>query len=112
MTSENNPDGEADEQTNKQLRTDGGRNRSNAGTQHLAQIMMNRRQVDIDKSKPTVKEIVAATERTPSNFDIFQLENAGDTQGTEVPLKKVIDRTAREDTVFFRAVEKERNAGR
>lgn len=112
MTARNNADGTTDEQTNNQLRTDGGQDRSNAGTRPIAQIKMNRSPVDIDDSKPTVKEIVAATGRTPSNFDVFELENEGDTEGTEIPLGRVIDRTESGETLFFRAVEKERNAGR
>lgn len=112
MTDANNAEGTTDEQTNNRPRTDGGQDRSNAGTRPLAQIKMNRSPVDIEKPKPTVKEIVAATGRTPSNFDVFQLENEGDTEGTEVPLRKVIDRTEEPETLFFRAVEKDRNAGR
>lgn len=109
---ERNECGESDGEQCRQLRTDGGQDRSNAGEQPLAQIKMNRRRVDIEKAKPRAKEIVAATGRTPGNFDVFQLENEGDTEGTEVTLNKVIDRTATEETLFFRAVEKDRNAGR
>lgn len=112
MTSENNLDDTSEEQTGNYLRADGG-NKSSAGQQPLAQIKMNRRPVDIDDPKPTVKAILTATGRTPpENFDVFRLENEGDKQGTKIPRNKTINRRNEQSTVFLRAAENDRNAGR
>lgn len=95
------------------LRTDGGSDQGNEGPRPLAQIKMNRRRVDIGNPKPTVKELLKATNRTPpENFDVFRLENEGDKEGTKIPLTTIIDRTSEQSTVFLRAVENDRNAGR
>ena len=80
-------------------------------TSPLAQIILNKKRVDIDDEKPSIRELLEATDRTPSNFDVFELENEGDVDGDEVDLDTVIDRTDSPETRFFRAVENERNVG-
>lgn len=96
-----------------QIRTDGGTDTGNADERPLVQIKMNRRRVEIDDPKPTVKELLIATDRTPpKHFDVFRLDHEGDTEGTKIGLATTIDRTQEQETVFLRAVEKDRNAGR
>lgn len=113
MNNSRNADDGTEEQPVNTPRTDGGVDESSSSGSALAQIVMNRRRVDIDNQRPMVREILTATKRTPpEHFDVYRLQNSGDTEGTQIQLSETIDRTSEQDTVFLRAVENNRNAGR
>lgn len=113
MSHTNHVDETAEAQTENNLRTDGGTDKGNQSNRALAQIQLNRNPVEINAVRPTVKEILAATKRTPpEDFDVFRLDHEGDTEGTKIDLTETIDRASEQSTVFLRAAENNRNAGR